>query len=166
MESERIQFRPYTMADLDFYAALVADPQVMRYISDGSTRTRQEAEERLRQIIGRYGQGTGTGLMLLVRKEDQVPVGHAGLVEQNVEGAAELEIGYWIAPAYWGQGFATEAAAALRDEGLQRRSRLISLIQPGNLGSAKVARRIGMTHERDVDFKGTLVGLYSIERAD
>lgn len=162
LETERLQFRPYTLDDLAFYTSLVTGPQVMQFIGDGSTRTPAEAAERLAGVISRFDPVEQTGLMLLERKADGRPVGHAGLVHQIVDGAAELEVGYWIAPAFWGQGLAAEAATALRDHGLQRRSRLISLIQHGNEASAAVARKIGMAHERDLEFRGKVVRLFSI----
>lgn len=162
METERLRFRPYTPADLAFYTALVTDPQVMQFIGDGSTRTPEEAAERFAGLISRFDPVEQTGLMLLERKSDGRPVGHAGLVHQTVDGVPELEVGYWIAPELWGQGLAAEAAAALRDRGLQMRSRLISLIQHGNEASARVAGKIGMRHERDVEFRGKVVRLFTI----
>lgn len=138
----------------------------MQYIGDGKVRTRAEAEQRLEGLIERSDSTTCTGLMLLERKSDGRPIGHAGLVAQTVQGQDELEIGYWIAPEFWGQGFATEAAAALRDHGLRalQRRRLISLIQHGNAPSVSVARKIGMSHERDVVFRAKRVMLYSLEQ--
>jgi RimJ/RimL family protein N-acetyltransferase len=167
METERLLFRPYTMSDLDFYSALVADPRVMQYIGNGQTRTRAEAQERLESLVARFVHEDKLGLMLLVRKSDQQAVGHAGLVPQTIEGADELEIGFWITPAYWGQGYAGEAATALRDHGLHRlhRERLIALIQHGNAASAAVARKIGMAHAQDVVFREKRVMLYVLEQS-
>lgn len=162
METERLRFRPYTLDDLAFYTSLVTNPQVMQFIGDGSTRTPAEAAERLQGVISRFDPVEQTGLMLLERKLDGRPVGHAGLVHQTVDGLPELEVGYWIAPEFWGRGLAAEAAASLRDRGLQKRSRLISLIQHGNEASAKVASKIGMRHERDIEFRGKVVRLFTI----
>lgn len=164
MESTRLRFRPYQPSDLDFYAALVADPRVMQYIGNGQTRTREMAEERLQLLIARHDPQTQTGLMVLERQSDGRPIGHAGLVPQTVDGTDELEIGYWIAPEFWGHGYATEAAAALRDHGLQilKRPRLISIIQPANTASVAVAQKIGMRFEREVDFVGKMVQIYVI----
>jgi len=55
LETDRLILRPYTMDDLDFYAALWSDPEVVRCIGAGVTRSRDEAEERLQRIIVGYG---------------------------------------------------------------------------------------------------------------
>jgi RimJ/RimL family protein N-acetyltransferase len=164
METERLRFRPYIQSDAEFYVALVADPRVMQYIGDGTTRSREVALGRLESLIARYDAQAKTGLMVLERKSDGRAIGHAGLVPQTVDGVNELEIGYWIAPEFWGEGYATEAAATLRDHGLRTlgRLRLISIIQPANTASMAVAQKIGMTYERDVLFGEKGVRIFSI----
>jgi len=78
-------------------------------------------------------------------------VGECGVIEKDVDGRAELELVYVLARDAWGLGYATEAAAAMRDaaerEGI---TRLIALIDPDNAASARVARKIGMRPEREV----------------
>jgi RimJ/RimL family protein N-acetyltransferase len=78
-------------------------------------------------------------------------IGECGLIEKEVEGRPELELVYVLAPDAWGRGYATEAAAAVReaaeDAGVPR---LIALIDPGHPASARVARKIGMSLEREV----------------
>ncbi|MEQ6377040.1 GNAT family N-acetyltransferase [Bacillaceae bacterium S4-13-58] len=61
-------------------------------------------------------------------------MGHAGLVSRTIDGGQELEIEYWISRQHWGEGYAIEAAEALRDYGRTRLSvdRMIALIQPRN----------------------------------
>ena len=104
--------------------------------------------------------------MLLVRKQDGFPIGHAGLVPQIVEDRDESEMGYWIAQSYWGHGYAFEAACACRDFGFQRlhKERLVSIINFENTGSKKVALKTGLTFEREVNFHSNNVALYSIDR--
>ena len=74
----------------------------------------------------------------------------------NVHGKPEVEIGYRLGHSHWGRGIATEAARAAvsyaRDTlGLKR---LIALIDPGNVRSAAVARKLGMTKESEVMCEG------------
>lgn len=163
LETQRLFFRPYNLNDLDFYASLVSDPEMMRYIGEGVTRTRQEAEGMLAARVAKFAKTPHLGLQLLIRKADNQPIGHAGLVPQTVEGADEVEIGYWIARDHWGNGYASEAAAALRDFGIGMLGlvRLVSLIQHPNTASKKVAERIGMTYERPVTYNGKEIALYS-----
>lgn len=162
LETDRLLLRPYTMINLDFFASLWADPEVVHYIGEGVTRSRDEAEERIRRIIEGYE--SGYGLPAIRHKSKKQLVGHAGLVRQVVEGKSEIELGYWLARDACGQGLATEAAVALRDHaftdiGLHR---IISLIQPGNTASIAVAQRVGMKLERAAIFKGQAVCIYSI----
>lgn len=162
LETECLFLRPYTSGDLDFFASLWEDPEVVRYIGEGVTRNREQAAERLERIIAGYE--SGYGLLTMWHKQNRRLVGQAGLVRQEVDGKSEIELGYWLARDFWGQGFATEAAVALRDHafndiGLHR---IISLIQPGNPASIAVAERIGMTLEREATFKGQAVCVYSM----
>lgn len=162
IETNRLLLRPYSMNDLDFFTSLWADPKVVRYIGEGVTRDRGEAEERLQRII--VGYESGYGLLAASHKTEKRLVGHVGLVRQEVDGKREIELGYWLACEFWGQGLATEAALALRDHAFDvlGRNRIISLIQPGNAASIAVAERVGMKLERQATFKGQSVCIYSM----
>jgi RimJ/RimL family protein N-acetyltransferase len=163
LDTKRLMFRRYTYDDLDFLASLLADPNMVRYIGNGVTRTREEAVSFLEWILGHYEDKRGTGLMLAIRKEDSLPIGHVGLVPQRIEDKDEIEVGYWIARNHWGQGLATEAASAFLRYGQEKLglNRMVSLIQPGNLASIAVAQKIGMRLERMVHFRTREVCLYT-----
>lgn len=77
---------------------------------------------------------------------------------------SEIELGYWLARDFWGQGLAAEVALALRDEAFNayNLNRIISLIQPGNAASIAVAIRVGMELEQIANFKGQTVCMYSM----
>lgn len=167
LQTKRLAFRRYRDEDFEFLCSLLGDPRVVRFIGDGETRNRSQAFEFLYWIYRSYKEAPETGLRLLVRQEDGKPVGHAGLVPQTVDGAEELEIGYWIAPQYWGFGYAKEAAASIRDYGISQlgRKRFVSLIQPENRASRKVAESIGMGFEKEVAMGGKSVFVYSLDVA-
>lgn len=167
-QTKRLELRMYRDEDFDFLCALLSDPQVVRFIGNGETRNRSEAYEFLYWIYRSYKETPETGLRLLVRQEDGKPVGHAGLVRQRVDGAEELEIGYWIAPQYWGMGYAKEAAAFMRDYGVKQLgiTRFVSLIQPDNEASRKVAASIGMSFEKALMMGGKEVFVYSLDVRD
>ena len=80
-------------------------------------------------------------------------------------GGSETELGWGLAREHWGRGYATEAARALRDWAFGERglTRLISLIQPEQPPSIRVAEKLGERHERDVEVRGLPTRLYSIE---
>ncbi|MEZ4588081.1 MAG: GNAT family N-acetyltransferase [Gemmatimonadales bacterium] len=98
------------------------------------------------------------------------PVGTIGLLRQEVDGQALAEVGYRLDSTYWGRGFATEAARAVRDWAFTVRDEpvVISLIVPENHSSQAVARRLGMTLWRrwprsGIDNSGLSAGALSAE---
>ncbi|MFJ5771380.1 GNAT family N-acetyltransferase [Psychrobacillus sp. NPDC093180] len=161
--SERLLFRSYTQDDFDFLYGMLSDPDMVCYIGNGETRDFKGAEVFLDWIYSHYEMNPEYGLKVVVRKEDNVPVGHAGIVPQKVKGKDELEVGYWIAKKYWGNGYASEAAKALihRGENQLGVDRFISLIQQGNNASRKVAAKNGMSVEAEIIVKGRNVYVYS-----
>jgi RimJ/RimL family protein N-acetyltransferase len=144
LTTARLSLRQMVPADLDFVAAMLADPEVMRYYP--KTYTRAEAQEWLDRQRARYAR-EGHALWLTSLRSTGEPVGQIGLVRQTVRGVHETEVGYLLARAFWGQGLATEAARACRDHALQAlgRPRVISLIRPENAPSRRVAERAGMS---------------------
>jgi RimJ/RimL family protein N-acetyltransferase len=83
-------------------------------------------------------------------------VGYCGYYHHELDGVPEVEIGYRLHPDYWGRGLATESASLVRDFGFSTLGfpRLISIIDPGNVRSIRVAERIGMTFLRYHLFRG------------
>jgi RimJ/RimL family protein N-acetyltransferase len=166
METERLLLRPYEDDDFDFYASLWRDPEMVKYIGVGRTRNRERCRERFAELQKiKYTQG-GTGLLVAIDKESGEYIGHAGLIPQLIDGKRELEIGYWIAKSYWGQGYASELALYLRDYAFNMldEKRLVSLINFGNKASISVAKKTGLTFEREVYFGLVDCALYSISR--
>ncbi|MCT1902910.1 GNAT family N-acetyltransferase [Oceanobacillus sojae] len=161
--SERLLFRQYHNNDFVFLMSLLSDPEVVRFIGNGETRDENGGNKFLEWIYSTYESGENIGLRLLVRKEDNALIGHAGIVPQTIDGTMEMEIGYWISRKYWGKGYATEAAEALLDYGNNQldTQRFISLIQPDNISSQNVARKIGMELDKEIVLDGRNVNLYS-----
>jgi RimJ/RimL family protein N-acetyltransferase len=69
----------------------------------------------------------------------------------EIDDKAEVEIGWWISPSVWHQGYATEGALALRDETFERVGLdcIIGRHRPANVASGRIMERLGMTFERD-----------------
>jgi RimJ/RimL family protein N-acetyltransferase len=165
IETERIIFRKYILNDLDFLLKMTSDPDVMKYIGNGTTWNEDITKERLLRFISWYQTREDIGLMLAVRKEDNIPIGHAGLVSQLIEEKQETEVGYWIAKEYWGNGYAKESAVAWKDYGIINlgKRRLVSIIQFDNKPSIQVAVNNGMAFEKEINFNSKNVALYSLE---
>jgi len=161
LETPRLALREMTIADLDFVAAMLGDPEVMRFYP--RRLARDEAEGWIRRQVHRYRRD-GHGLWLVLDRETGEPRGQVGLVNQEVDGVAEPEVGYLIHRPFWRQGLAAEAASATRDHafGVLGRPRVVSLIRPENLPSRAVARRLGMTVEKECLHWGAPHLVYSV----
>jgi ribosomal-protein-alanine N-acetyltransferase len=93
------------------------------------------------------------GLWATVYKGSGKFIGRCGLLPWDIEGQPQVEVAYTIARDYWGQGLATEAAQAILKYGFEKLNlaRLVSLIEPENIASQRVAEKIGMSFEKRVD---------------
>lgn len=160
--SERLLLRPYNDNDLDFLESLLTNPNIMRYIGNGQTRDKEGIRKFLEWIYDTYSLNTNYGLRLIIEKESNKRIGHAGLVPQIINGKKEIEIGYWISQEYWGRGFATEVARRLMEYGKNNLNlgKMIALIQKDNIASQKVANKIGMQLEKEIVLNGKDVFVY------
>jgi RimJ/RimL family protein N-acetyltransferase len=131
-------------ADLDFVAAMLAAPEVMRYYP--KVYSREEAKQWIERQLDRYAKHAH-GLWLALDKITGEARGQVGLIEQQVRGIEEPEVAYLIHRPFWRQGFATEAATAVREYAFAVLGKpyVISLIRPENLPSQGVAAKLGMT---------------------
>ncbi len=170
IETERLVLRGWDLGDdLDAYAAICADPEVMRYIGDGSTHTRAESAERLRAFEATW-QERGFGLFALELTGTGELIGFTGLALPDFlpEIMPAVEIGWRLARPHWGQGYATEAARAALTFGFDRvgLERIVSVHAVGNDASANVMRKIGMHFDRETTHPGNggAVRVYAIDR--
>jgi RimJ/RimL family protein N-acetyltransferase len=109
------------------------------------------------QVCMENYQKLGFGPWAVVKRIDCRVVGYAGLFHfPDIDGQPEIEVGYRLAQSSWGQGFATEAVAAIRDYAFNVLClpRLIAMIDPQNTASIRVAEKIGMHFEKEVMFEG------------
>jgi RimJ/RimL family protein N-acetyltransferase len=171
LETERLILRRWDVArDLDAYAAICADPEVMRFIGDGSVATRDEVAERLDQYEMNWRE-RGFGIFALERRDTGEFIGNTGLAIPDFlpEILPAVEIGWRLGRAHWNQGYATEAArAALAfawdPVGLDR---VVSVHAVGNDPSGNVMQKIGMHLDRETvhPTNGRAVRVYAIDRS-
>ncbi|MFI6761722.1 GNAT family N-acetyltransferase [Micromonospora sp. NPDC050417] len=147
LTTRRLLLREMTADDLDDMAALLGDPEVMRYYPRSLTRS-----ETLGWIEWnrRLYRDRGFGLWIMSARDGGEFVGDCGLTMQRVDGVEEIEIGYHVRADLQGRGFASEAALACRDyaRDVVRAKRLIAIINPENLPSQRVAEKIGLALEK------------------
>jgi RimJ/RimL family protein N-acetyltransferase len=98
-----------------------------------------------------------------VRQTGQL-VGNVGAFFR--ESSSVMEIGWNTYRAFWGQGFASEAAAAALAHAFEarREPKVRALIASGNASSLRVAQRLGLTYETEIELHGYAIGSYARER--
>ncbi|MDF1504036.1 GNAT family N-acetyltransferase [Roseisolibacter sp. H3M3-2] len=159
LETERLLLREYRPSDFDAYAAMVADPDVMRFLADGRPLSRADAWRQMAFFAGHW-QLRGFGVWAVEEKATGAFVGRIGCFEP--EGWPGFEVAYTLARPAWGKGYAREGAAVslayARD--VLHRDPIYSVIRPGNARSIAVARSFGAEREREVEFFGAAAELY------
>lgn len=147
LETPRLLLSTMSLDDLDFMAEMLSDPWVMRFYP--KRLNRKEAIASICRNLDRY-ERHGYGPWLAREKSGGRPVGRVGLMDQVVDGAVEIEVGWMIHRPFQRCGFASEAGRACAAYAFRRLSarRVISLIRPENIPSAATALRLGMRHAR------------------
>ena len=151
----RLRLRAFRAGDLDAYAAMQANPEVMRHLVTGHTSTRVEVWRTMATSLGSwllrgYGmwacEDIGTGAF----------VGSVGIFQPL--DWPEPEIAYSLDQPYWGQGLATEAARAARDWLFDHypMTRAASFIRPENHASKRVVQKLAAVYERSFELRGAL----------
>jgi RimJ/RimL family protein N-acetyltransferase len=143
IHTARTLIREWQPTDWQPFRTIAADPQVMRYIADGSPWS----DEQIQGFIARQresAQEHGFCFGPLLDAASNVLIGQAGL--QYLGTTGEVEIGWWLAPHCWGRGLGTEAAHAIRRFAFDdaRLPRIVAIAHPQNLASIRIMQKIGM----------------------
>src|SRR5262245_26217007 len=165
LETERLRLRMLRESDLDAYAAMCGDAEVMRYLGDGKPLTRADAWRNMAMMIGHWHL-RGFGMWAVEEKSTGRMIGRIGA--WYPEGWPAKEIGWALCRDCWGRGFATEAARAAADYAITvlHWPEVISLIRQGNAPSIRVAERIGETLADTVQALGHEVFVYRVTREE
>jgi len=163
VETPRLRLREFRRDDLEALAAMVADPEQMRFYRH--TRDRDEARAWLDRTLAGYAE-RGYGKWLIEARTAGAFLGYTGIEPLELEGVAEVEIGWHVHRSVWGQGIATEAAGAALGLALGRLGipRVVAIVPPAHRASRRVAEKIGMREERDVTIEELPYALYAAER--
>lgn len=153
LTAERLQQRH--LADL---VALHLDPEVSRYL--GGVRSAAATQSWLAVNIAHWGQH-GFGVCALKTRSGEF-AGRAGIRRHMLDGVDEVEIVFTFRRTLWGQGLASEIAAALTDIGLSqlRLPSLVGIVSIGNAASRRVLQKSGFAPERTGQFHGDEVVIY------
>jgi len=161
LETKRLVLRPMLETDLDALLLIFTDPNVMAAFNH-PLFTREQMQRWLQRNLNHQNE-FGYGLFSVLLKQTGELIGDCGLEQMEDQGAAEL--GYDFRSEFWNQGYATEAAWAVRDYAFNilHLPRLISLIRVGNLASKRVAEKVGLTLAEEIRRYGVQYWKYSLE---
>lgn len=164
METKRLSLRPFTMDDLSSLHSIFSDPETMAYYP--APFSEEQTKSWIKRNLERY-QVDGFGLWGVLLKENNQFIGDCGLVKQTIAGKTYVEIGYHINKIEWSKGYATEAAMSCMDYGFNTLglNKLISIIDPKNCPSIRVAEKIGFTKEQDLFVFNKIHSIYSGDRS-
>lgn len=148
IETRRLLLRRFTVDDAEAYWPLVSDPDVLRYVGEPAITSLDAVRELLENRPLRDYRLYGYGRMACIDRDSGRLIGFSGL--KYLDDMDETDIGYRFLPEAWGKGYATESAAAVlavqsAQLGLRR---VIGLVEPDNLASARVLKKLGLTFER------------------
>lgn len=153
IHTARLKLRPWREGDLPAFAAMNADPLVMAHFPNPLTRTESDAlAERIRRHFSEHG----FGLWAVEALEDSSFAGFVGLAHTRFSAHFTpcIDLGWRLARAYWGKGYAREAARAAINVGFECLGlrELVAFTVPENLRSRRVMDALGMRRDPAGDF--------------
>ena len=154
LETPRLVLRELVVEDAPFMLALLNEPSYIRNIADRGVRDLEGAgryiEERWQASYAQHG----FGLWVVVHRTTGASMGLCGLVRRD--GLDDVDLGYAFLPAFWGQGYAAEAACGVLAHAREvvGLSRIVAIVVPDNTASIRVLERLGMSAERTLRLPG------------
>ena len=143
LETDRLLLRHWEQDDFEAFAAMSAEPAVMEFIAvDGKPLSRFMAWQGFCAMLGHW-QLRGFGMFAVIERASGEFVGRVG--PWQPEGWPGFEVGWTLRSKFWGRGYATEAARKCVEYSFTTlgQPHLISLIEPANVRSVRVAERLG-----------------------
>jgi ribosomal-protein-alanine N-acetyltransferase len=163
LTTERLVFRHPVIEDRSWWMEYLNSAEAIRFMPF-TVGNEDNCIFFIQRSIDRIAHD-GSCLNVVSDRASNKPVGMIGLLTQEVDGVAELEIGYHLLPSAWGKGFATEAAMACKAF-VQKHgcaSSIISLIDPENHKSQAVAKRNGMQLEKETVHRDEPVMVFRVK---
>jgi RimJ/RimL family protein N-acetyltransferase len=163
LATERLILRQFRQSDFDAFAAMLADPEVMRYV--GPVMTREQAWRQLALMAGHW-QLLGYGFWAIEERGGGELIGRVGC--WRPEGWPGFEVGWLLRRDRWGRGYATEGGRAAMAHAFRElnQPRVVSVIHPDNESSIRVALKLGERYEGPCELAGLKLSVYGISRAE
>jgi RimJ/RimL family protein N-acetyltransferase len=169
LTTARLIVRPWTTdeADVADFFAIYGDEEVSRYLfSDHRLTSPDAARDALRAVVAREEPESETGAWAVIERATGRAIGTAIFKRVTLNGSEDIEIGFHFGRQAWGQGFATELARGLIEDGFARLglTRIVGFAKTDNAASIRVLEKAGMRYEGTSEFRNQPVVLYAIER--
>ena len=144
LETRRLVVRSFTTSDVADYAALVADPEVMKFLGDGLPLEEAKARAYVEDCIENEDT-LGFARYALVFRNSKEFIGFCGYSPMD----GYIDLGYRIARKHWGNGYASEAAQAVIRHGFERLGfeRIVAIAYAENKRSIRVIEKLGFKFE-------------------
>jgi len=165
VETNRLLLRQMMPEDTDELLEIFSDARVMESFG-GKPFDRAQIQRWVRRNL-KHQEKHGYGLFSVILKSEHRLIGDCGLEHMEIAAQPEVELGYDFRSDYWGRGYATEAAIAVRELAWHKLDlcRMISLIRPPNIASRRVAEKVGMTKEREIVRGDNVYWVYAVFKA-
>ncbi|MCL4303362.1 MAG: GNAT family N-acetyltransferase [Anaerolineae bacterium] len=154
LETDRLNLRWLSTEDAAFILGLLNEPSWLQFIGDRGVRTLEDARTYI--LTGPVEMYTrlGFGLYLVELREGGIPIGMCGLIKRDF--LDDVDVGFAFLPAYWGQGYAYEAASAVIAYGAEvvGLKRIVAITNSDNHRSARLLEKLGLRFERMVSYPG------------
>jgi RimJ/RimL family protein N-acetyltransferase len=165
LETARLVLRPFREEDAATFCELLQDPDVVRYIGDGTIPSPDDCWRAVAAWLGHWAL-RGYGPWAITDRTSGGFMGRVGI--HFPYGWPQPELAYTLGKPYWGRGYATEACRAALDWAFTERDfpALVSYIYPANTASIRVATKVGETPRGTASLRGKEVLRYAITRAE
>lgn len=168
IETSRLQLRQFSINDLDALAAILSNPEVMKYSPLGAIpveQVTQVAQEKIK-VFNTHWQKHNFGVWAVIDKHAGKLIGLCGLI--FLPNSPEVEVVYRFEQAYWNRGIATEAVQATLRYGFEqvKLNRIVAITLPEHIASRRVMEKAGLKYEKDAHFYNLDVVYYAISATE
>jgi RimJ/RimL family protein N-acetyltransferase len=164
LETGRLALRTWALEDAEAALTIYSDPEVMYFLHRPALQTVEAARNLLEtRPIAQYREH-GFGIWAVVEKATGGLIGSCGL--KYLDNGPLIEVGYHLARAAWGKGYATEAATACVRHGFDkmRLERIWGVVDPLNFASQRVLEKSGLTYQGMGHYYNHDLRVYAVDR--
>jgi len=163
ISTNRLELTPVQFHDIDALHALWTDSEVRKHLWDDEIIPRETVDAVVTASVGSFAQHQ-FGQWAIREQGQHAIIGFCGL--RHIEGTDIVEILYGFLPAYWGKGYATEAAQAVLEHGFQTAglSEIVAEMDPPNQASIRVGEKLGMRFVKQYEREGLPTLRYTLDQ--